>query len=94
MSDNNIECCVCFEPVVEETETTDCNHAVCQDCLGQLRSPTCPMCREPIELVGPAAERIAKKEFKKKQGYVFDQLMIRLLLRGNRRIRRVLHIRA
>ena len=51
------------------------------------------MCREPIELVGPAAERIAKKEFKKKQGYVFDQLMIRILLRRKTRNGRIIHLR-
>ncbi len=76
-----IECCVCFEELPEDVETTDCDHAVCQDCLGKLRQPTCPMCRAPIELVGEAAERQRRREYRKKLYENDVKLHIRIALR-------------
>lgn len=76
-----VECCVCFEELSENVELTDCDHAVCHDCLGQLRNPTCPMCRSPIELVGEAAQRQQLKEFRKKQYKNGIKLCLRIYLR-------------
>ncbi len=76
-----IECCVCFEELPEDIELTDCNHAVCQDCLSHLRQPTCPMCRAPIELAGEAARRQERKEFRKLQYKNDIKLYIRIALR-------------
>ncbi len=78
---STIECCVCFEELPENADLTDCDHAVCHDCLGRLRTPTCPMCRSPIELVGEAAQRQQLKEFRKKQYKNDIKLYMRIYLR-------------
>jgi hypothetical protein len=78
---SDIECCVCFEELPEDVETTDCDHAVCQDCLSRLRQPTCPMCRSPIELVGEAAERQRRREYLKKLCKNDIKLHMRIALR-------------
>ena len=53
------ECCVCYEPV-PENEFLECDHAVCKDCMGQLRDTRCPMCRAEIK-----SKNISEKEKKK-----------------------------
>jgi hypothetical protein len=78
---STIECCVCFEELPENSDLTDCDHAVCHDCLSQLRKPTCPMCRSPIELAGEAAHRQQLKEFRKKQYQNDIKLYFRIHLR-------------
>ena len=35
------ECCICFN---ETTNTTECNHIVCSDCVNKIDK--CPMCRK------------------------------------------------
>lgn len=40
-------CAICYENVQVKTE---CNHYICQDCILQLRSTACPVCRrDPIK---------------------------------------------
>jgi hypothetical protein len=90
-----LECCVCLDENVDVGETTDCGHAVCQGCLAQMHTPTCPMCRAPIELVGEAAERLGRKEMARKRGKVYlttyGRILIRRMTSGIRRRNR--HIR-
>jgi hypothetical protein len=87
-----LECCVCLDENVDADETTDCGHAVCQGCLAQMHTPTCPMCRAPIELVGEAAERLDRKEMARKRDKAYLKAYNRILFRrmtsrlGRRRI--------
>lgn len=53
------ECCVCYEPV-PENEFLECDHAVCKDCMGQLRDTRCPMCRAEIK-----SKNVSEKEKKR-----------------------------
>jgi hypothetical protein len=76
-----LECCVCLDETVDADETTDCGHAVCQGCLARMHTPTCPMCRAPIELVGEAAERINRKEMARKRDKAYLKPYNRILFR-------------
>ncbi len=76
-----LECCVCLDENVDASETTDCSHAVCQGCLARMHTPTCPMCRSPIELVGAAAERLTRKEMARKRDKVYLKAYNRILFR-------------
>ena len=40
------ECCVCLEPT--SGEIYSCNHPICMQCLSQLKTRKCPMCRQHI----------------------------------------------
>lgn len=40
------ECCVCLEPTCGEIYS--CNHPICMQCLSQLKTRKCPMCRQHI----------------------------------------------
>jgi hypothetical protein len=75
------ECCVCLDENVCADETTDCGHAVCQGCLARMHTPTCPMCRAPIELVGEAAERLGRKEMARKRTNAYLKPYNRILFR-------------
>lgn len=44
------ECCICLEAKVPDNKRTGCGHAVCVECLKQLRKPECPMCRSRLVL--------------------------------------------
>jgi len=45
------ECCICYENVPLEAKTS-CNHFVCKECISNICTPTCPICRkDPIESI-------------------------------------------
>lgn len=50
------ECCICYEPV-PSSDFLECSHAVCKECVKQLRDPRCPMCRTEIK-----SKNISEKE--------------------------------
>ena len=41
------ECCVCYDESPNAI-TTNCNHVICTECTGNLRSMDCPMCRTKL----------------------------------------------
>ncbi len=43
------DCCICYEQKVREERFLECGHVMCQDCIKQLRSDKCPMCRKEIQ---------------------------------------------
>lgn len=45
-----LECCVCLENNVRPNAKTPCGHCVCRDCLSKLLQPTCPICRQKLEI--------------------------------------------
>ncbi len=44
----NIECCVCYEDMPYNM-VTKCNHPVCKICINQLLKDECPMCKRKLE---------------------------------------------
>jgi hypothetical protein len=38
-------CCVCYDP---NFLLTECNHSICRECLCNLKTKRCPMCRKRI----------------------------------------------
>eukprot|EP00667_Euglena_gracilis_P009004 EG_transcript_9137 len=42
----NLNCCVCLEPMLKAVTLDPCKHKVCQDCAAPLRA--CPTCRATI----------------------------------------------
>lgn len=50
LAELGMSCCVCFEENVSLELTKPCNHiSSCSECLERM--DTCPVCREPIEVV-------------------------------------------
>lgn len=47
-NDKCIDCPVCFEPERRNFLFMDCKHSLCIDCVTQLHSANCPMCRAPF----------------------------------------------
>lgn len=46
---NNIECAICLESIdIDSKEITVCNHIFHKDCLAQIRSNACPLCRQVL----------------------------------------------
>jgi hypothetical protein len=56
------DCCICYDQKVEEDRFLACGHALCQTCIGSLRSDKCPMCRKEVE-----SKYISKTEKKRMQ---------------------------
>ncbi len=42
-------CCVCYDQEIPTTNLLGCKHPLCGECIGQLRTPECPMCKQFIE---------------------------------------------
>lgn len=66
LSMQNIECPVCFEPMLENIMIGVCGHSVCQKCKPSLQN--CPSCRSPFGISNssssfggssPAAKRVS-----------------------------------
>jgi hypothetical protein len=45
---DKIECCVCMEEM-PGSDKLDCGHPLCRECVGNLRSDKCPLCRRDIK---------------------------------------------
>jgi len=48
------QCCVCYEA---NCWIIDCGHLICRDCVPQIKSQECPLCRSRIRLVEPFREK-------------------------------------
>ncbi len=53
-----LECCICLEENVKESQKTSCGHCVCTECIDRMAKPICPMCRSAISLSDAAYARI------------------------------------
>lgn len=53
-----IECCICLEERCRDDQLTECQHAVCVDCLNRLQQLSCPMCRRDLVLNFTGKQRI------------------------------------
>lgn len=53
-----IECCICLEERCRDDQLTECQHAVCIDCLNRLRQSSCPICRRDLVLNFNGKQRI------------------------------------
>jgi len=42
------KCSICEEPMNSNMKL-NCNHYVCKECLGSLRKPECPVCRQNLQ---------------------------------------------
>jgi len=42
-------CCVCYDEEIPTTKLLGCKHPLCGECIGQLQTPECPMCKKFIE---------------------------------------------
>ncbi len=45
---NMQECSICYEKTVKETDSLNCKHYVCKECILQMRDVRCPMCRQNL----------------------------------------------
>ncbi len=64
------DCCICMEPIQDESEMTECGHAICGECSKLLEKAECPMCRAPLKgkLYDPESlKKIAEKEAKTRE---------------------------
>ena len=42
-------CCVCYDEEIPTTKLLGCKHPLCGECISQLQTPECPMCKKFIE---------------------------------------------
>ena len=49
---DSIECCVCYEDAVNFAPIS-CMHDICTNCHEHIISASCPICRQPMEIVKP-----------------------------------------
>ena len=42
-------CCVCYDEEIPTNKLLGCKHPMCGECIGQLQSPECPMCKTFIQ---------------------------------------------
>ena len=45
--DENDECCICLEK--DKLWKSMCNHIICKNCIPQMKSTNCPICRKNIK---------------------------------------------
>lgn len=66
------DCCVCSDCQVKDLDFLECKHAVCKECVGNLRDPRCPMCRAVLK-----ARFITDKDIRKMKAKVRQDRMER-----------------
>lgn len=79
------ECCVCFG---ETTELTECKHPVCTDCLKQLTTLQCPLCRQGLGKINPkVAADISKREANRKRAIGMADRIVSVINAADDRVR-------
>lgn len=57
---HNMDCSICLESNVPHDESLNCGHCVCRECLSQMRTDQCPVCRRMLKGVTVTDEIIHK----------------------------------
>ena len=90
-----IDCPVCSDPINmlpnRHWQCTSCKKLVCNGCFYSFRKPKCPLCREPIKIVGLAtkdrlktfADRERIDEVERNGGLMTDATLSEFLDRSN-----------
>lgn len=86
MSGREAECCVCFEKT--ENKVCGSNHMVCKDCLDQIKTLNCPMCRQEMNLdskillkVKKNIEREKKIEFLREKIFFVREVLKKIIFK-------------
>ena len=47
---SHLECEICLDVLSDPVQTSCCGQSYCKDCIGKIKKPVCPHCRENLEV--------------------------------------------